>query len=652
MALGAAVCLLSGIAILVVGSRFVDTRQPHLWGPLNDQIGYITVARNLLAKGTVQGDSVLPSTLWQKKSRYVLYMPGHSATIAVSYRLFGVGAFQSIIPSLVSYLIAMLAIYFIGARVYSPLVGLVASLLFALFPPALFFAYTAMAELTFVAVFTAAVCACLYLPHRLRPWLGPFCMAVPFLFRETAALAVVPLGLYFWLERRDKLAWRSVVFVALSVVLLAALYRSDFSAGRPSLLKANIFGDWHAVYDDATAQQAAANAGWQDWLRVLPGRTARNVKSLFFNPDFAPWASGANYTLMAVMVLVGLVAVRRGDKLAWTFTTLNAVAATAAMVFVGVAGYRGARHLMFTYALNVIVIGSLLVRVRLRVGDIKRSTIITAVASTSAAVLSQFSLGVVRNMYSFLADQELIDRGRTTTLVTIGYALIAAMALVGLVTVWRRDKRRRVDAARVTVISNVRASLLFRNFSAFAIAAGLGLLVLSNDSGYQSMRYLLFAYTLSVVVIIWLLAKLTSRVAVRRPTAVQAAIIGAAALVVFSLAVVINMFTFFADQDVVDRRYANALETVGHDNTRMLVTPFELSVRYRYYHFPVSWAFLPYDQPTLELLAARFDIGTLILNNKHPLLQKPATLAGLGFYKERVLTIDGANYVVYKRPAP
>lgn len=651
MTLGAVVCLLLGLGILAAGSRFVDTTQPHLWGPLNDQIGYITVARNLLTNGTVQGDSVLPSTLWQKKSRYVLYMPGHSATIALSYRLFGVGAFQSIIPSLVSYLITMLAIYFIGARVYSPLVGLVASLLFALYPPALFFAFTAMAELTFVAAYTVAVCACLYLPYRLRPWLAPFCIAVPFLFREAAALAVVPLGFYFWLEHREKPVWRPLVFVALSVVILVVIFRFDFSAGRPSLLKANVFGDWHAVYDDATAQQAAANAGWRDWLRVLPGRTANNVKSVFFNPDFAPGASGANYTLMAVMILVAVVAVRRGDNLAWALTALNAIAATAALVFVGTSGYRGARHLMFTYALNVIVIGSLLVKLHSRGGYIKRSTIIAAVASTSAAVLSLYSLGAIRNFYAALADQSLIDRSRISILVNIGYALIVGTALVVLVAVWRGHKRRRVDVPRMTVMSKVRASFLFRNFSAFAIATGFGLLVLSGNSGYRSMRYLLFVYTVSVVVIAWLLAKVTWRVTARHATQVAASA-GAVAFLIFSLVVVRNMFTFYVEQDVVDCRYGKALETVGHDNTRMLVTPFDLSIRYRYDHFPVPWAFLPYDQPTLELLAARFDIGTMILRNDHPLLQNPAMLAGLGFYKDRVLTIGGVNYLVYKRPAP
>jgi hypothetical protein len=507
-----------------------------------------------------------------------------------------------------------------------------------------------MAELTFVAAYTVAVCACLYLPYRLRPWLAPFCIAAPFLFREAAALAVVPLGLYFWLEHREKPVWRPLVFVALSVVIIVVILRFDFAAGRPSLLKANVFGDWHAVYDDATAQQAAAKAGWRDWLRVLPGRTANNLKSIFFNPDFAPWASGANYTLMVAMILVCVVAVRRGDKLAWALTAVNAIAATAAVVLVGTSGYRGARHLMFTYALNVIVIGWLMVRVRSRI-TIKRSTIIMAFASTCAALLSLFSLTVVRNLYSALTEQHLVDRGRISVLVKIGYALIAGTAVVALVALWRRGKRRRDNAARVSVVSIIRASHLFRSFSAFAIAVGVGLLVGYSDSGYRSMQYLLFAYTLSVVTIAWLLAKVTSRVQGKQLalTAVSVSLVG---VLIFSLVVARNMFKFYVDQDVVDCRYGNALETVGHDDTRMLVTPFDLSILYRYYHFPVSWAFLPYDQPTLELLAARFDIGTMILNYDHPLLQNPAVLGELGFYEERVFRIDGHNFVVYRRPAP
>ncbi len=117
----------------------------------------------------------------------------------------------------------------------------------------------------------------------------------------------------------------------------------------------------------------------------------------------------------------------------------------------------------------------------------------------------------------------------------------------------------------------------------------------------------------------------------------------------FSLAVVRNTYTFFADHDATDVSYASALEAVGHDNKRMLVTPFDISIRYRYDHFPVPWSFTPYNQPTLELLAARFDIGTMMVDDDDSLLRDEADLVNLGFYKDRVLVIGEHKYVVYKR---
>ncbi|MGZ8842356.1 MAG: ArnT family glycosyltransferase [Pyrinomonadaceae bacterium] len=647
MILGAVVCLLLGMTILLLGSRLVDTREPHLRGALNDQVAYTITARSLLTKGTLQSNTVLPSTLWQQTTRDLLYMPGHPAAIAVSYKLFGVGAFQSIIPSLLSYLIAMLAIYLIGARLYSPGAGLVAGVLFALFPPVLFFAYTAMAELTFLAAFSAAVCACIFLPHRLRPWLGPFCLTVPFLFRETAAFVALPLGLYFWLDRRDKLAWRSLVFVTLSIVLLSALYRSDFSAKRPSVLKANVFGDWHSVYDDAPAQQAISNPNWRDWMRVLPGHMVHNLAALFFNRDFVPWAAAGNYVLMLSMVLVGLMALFRGDKLAWSLSALNIIAVSAAVTLVGVSGYRGVRYLMFTYALSVVVIAPPLIKATSRVGA--RRMVVVVAASAAAAALSLLTVGVVRNIYKSLDDRHLINRGQIAVIEIMGYALAAG--IIGLFIIWRRRKRRRADALPLTERPPVSA-LIRQSYPALTVIAGTALVTLSCVFDYPSMGYLLLAYAFSLVWIAWLLAKVVTRIASERLSLTIAVGVSAVALLLFSLSVVKNMYTFFADQDVVDSRSAAALETVGHDNARMLVTPFDISIRYRYDHFPVPWAFAPYNQPTLQLLVSRFDVGTLILPDDHLLLQNPAALAGLGFYQERVLTIDKANYVVYKRSAP
>jgi hypothetical protein len=274
--------------------------------------------------------------------------------------------------------------------------------------------------------------------------------------------------------------------------------------------------------------------------------------------------------------------------------------------------------------------------------------VVVVAASAAAAALSLFTLGAVRNLYESLDDRQLINRRQIVVFEIMGYAVAAA--IIGLFII-RRRKRRRAVAPPVTERTPVSALIPWQTYPALTVIAGTALVVLSCGSNYPSMGYLLLAYAFSFVWIAWLLAKVVTCIASERLSLTVAVGVSVVALLLSSLGVVKNMYTFFADQDVVDSRCAAALESVGHDNARMLVTPFDISIRYRYDHFPVRWAFAPHNQPTLELLAARFDLGTLILPDDHPLLQNPAALARLGFYKERVLTIEKANYVVYKRPA-
>jgi len=504
--LGAAACLLVGFGILILTSRSIDTGELHLYGALNDQISYINMARSLADKHELRTYVVLPATLWRKNVSDVLYMPGHSATLAVVYKLFGVGPFQSILPSLISYLVAMVAIYLIGLRLYGMWAGLVAAFLLAVLPAAIFFSFTAMSELTFVAAFTAAVAGCLYLPPRLRPWLGPFLIALPFLFRETAAFAVIPLGLFFWLERREK-RWRAVVFVALAVVLMVAIFRADFAARRPSMLKAHIFGNTHAMYDDALAQQAASQVTWRDWIRVLPGRTVNNVKDLVTNPEYVPGTAVTTYAVLAMMLLVLLIAITRRDKFALSVTLLNLSILAITLVFVSVNGYRGVRYFLFAYALDVVVVGWLLVSWFGRITNAmpKRRLLMSVAAIVIAGLLAGSSLWEVRHMYAF-----------------------------------------------------------------------------------------------------------------------------------------------FADQDGIDRKMATVLEGLNIDRSRMLVTSFECT-RYRYDHFPTLWAMLPYNEPTLDLLTARYSVGTIIIPYGHPLIENPAKFESLGFYQDKVLPIDHDVYVVYRK---
>lgn len=512
------VCLLSGVVILFAAWWLVDTRAIHLYGVLNDQVAYINAGRSLATRGTLESNSIFPSTLWQKKNRTFLHMPGHPFSLAASFALFGFGPFQSIIPSLISYLIAMLAIYLIGARLYSRTVGLIAGLMFALFPPILFFAYTAMAELTTLAVFTVAVCVCLYLPPRLQPWLGPVLCAVPFLFRETTAFIVPALGLYFWLDRRDKLAWRSLVFVAISVVLLGAIYRADFSSQRPSLWHASLLAKGDVIYTDAVAQQHLSKTSWRETLRVLPKRVVINARAIFDTSGDAPFEDLGRYILIATMVFVALIAFLFGDKLAISLSAFNLIAVVAQSTLYKFAGFVGLRCLLFTYALGVVVIASMLAK----------------------------ALSSVRSCGPMLVAVARVNRGE-------------------------------------------------------------GLIM-----------------QISVILL-------------------------AACLFILSLGIFRSMHVYFSDRDAFVRSPEVLLESLNHDDTKMLVAPVQLSVWYNYEHFPVVWSFPPQNEATLALLASRFDIGTLIVDAKHPLLKDPTALDAWGFYIARDFSLGSVKYFVYRR---
>lgn len=586
--------------------------------------------------GKLQSYSILPSTLWQQKTSDFLYMPGHPLMIAASYRLFGVGAFQSILPSLVSYLVAILCIYLIGARCYSPHSGVTAAILFALFPPILFLAFTAMSELTLLAAFTAAICLWIYLPPPLKPWLGPCCVALSFLFRETSAFVIPALGLYLWFENPRKL-WRPIAVVGLSLILLTVLYRADFSANRPSLLSANTFGDWHAIYDDAEAQQAASNVTVRDWIKVIPVRALKNIGTLIYNRDFAPWAVGGNYVVTASMILVGLIALLYKDKWAYSLSALNLVTLTAAVSLVNISGYRAVRYLMFTYALNIVVIAPHLIRPRPHLRKRLRTVAVGAVA----AGVSISTLEPVRSVYKYLETKHLINRGGVPGFTISFYAITIAVIAYLIVR-----RRRAKVSPRLTVDSPINLSTVLHSRRVLMILALFAVLLLSGVGDYPSRAYLVLAYTVSVLCLVWLLGRLNVGILSRHSIP---SITVTCAMFLFSLAVVRNMYRFFAAQDATDTAYAVSLESIGHDNSRMLATPFDVSIRYRYDHFPLPWSFTPYNEETLKLLTARFDVATLVVEDDAPLLRNESNFINLGFYKDRTLMIGDRKYVVFKR---
>ncbi|MGC2198419.1 MAG: hypothetical protein WA628_27355, partial [Terriglobales bacterium] len=87
-------CVLIGIALVAIGSQFDWDRLPvdELSLTLNDQVGYISVARHWLDEGRLDSAIIYPSLLRQPARRNSLYMPGFYAELAFVYRWFGYSA--------------------------------------------------------------------------------------------------------------------------------------------------------------------------------------------------------------------------------------------------------------------------------------------------------------------------------------------------------------------------------------------------------------------------------------------------------------------------------------------------------------------------------------------------------------------------------
>ena len=107
-----------------------------------------------------------------------------------------------------------------------------------------------------------------------------------------------------------------------------------------------------------------------------------------------------------------------------------------------------------------------------------------------------------------------------------------------------------------------------------------------------------------------------------------------------------------ANQDARAAQRIAWLEKLGHDDTTLLVSDVEF-LHYVHDHYPVKWAFVPSNLRTLELLAAKYPIGTLLLpKDRRNRLLSEAELATAGLMFEQQLAFGDIEYLVYRAAPP
>jgi hypothetical protein len=330
---------------------FTDTSRLHISAE-NDQVDYISVARNLVDSGTLSSNIIYPSTLTQSATRNYLYMPGHFFALAASYRLLGFGPLQSLLPSILSFVLAAVLIFLVGYRLYDRRTGLLAAFLFSILPANLYLALTAMCELTLVAACLVAFTGFVFTPSRWRPCAAPFLLAVPFVFRETAALLVIPMVTMVLFEGGKWQAGRALVLSLASVAVLTAVFQLDFVAGRPELNSLQ-YGRTMAMYQDATVPPHPASG--RDLLQLVPGRLTVNARR--FVALVMSGASGMErLSMIAIVIATGIVIVYgvarwREDPLPLGVGALVLAVFAAVLSLYDIDIFRGLRVLLFTYPL-------------------------------------------------------------------------------------------------------------------------------------------------------------------------------------------------------------------------------------------------------------------------------------------------------------
>lgn len=350
----------ASFAVLVLFSvyRVFDPTDYHingLDGILNDQAGYIPAGHWLAEFGVFKEITLSP--VYADNPDFRWYMPGMYFALALSYKLFGFGVWQSLVPSIIGYVVSVVGTFLLGYRYYGLNKGLLAAFLLAIYPLNTVWAFTAMAESSFSAVTIFALVAIAYCPAVIRPFLMPLLLALPFLFRETAAALLLPAA---WLVARDashrypiKAVLAAVATIPIFYVIYSTWFIDDGSVeGTMVWMATSSFN-----YSDATQTPVAFSA--IDVLSSLFSNLERNWNSLVYGiiapRPLGPQSIGVITSLALVLssLIYGLYRGRR-DLLPLSAGLAGISVLAALFLLYDVAGYKLIRHTLFVIPLLLV----------------------------------------------------------------------------------------------------------------------------------------------------------------------------------------------------------------------------------------------------------------------------------------------------------
>ncbi len=350
-ALGAAA---AALAVLVWFSPLFEPWRLDLV-TLNDQAGYVTTARWLVDTGEFRSHIIYPA--YVETPNWRLYMPGYYWCLAAAFEVLGYGPLQARLPGMLGFVVTAACVFLIGRKLYGARPGAIAVALLILFPPALAYPYTAMSEPLWLAAGTLAMCVFLHLPARIGPWAAPWLLALPFLFRETGALLLLPMLCLLRSRPRSNLGALALAGAG-SVVVLQGLGSWQRATGRISPPVSWIpRGEFNI--GDAMFVRSPPTYDLGQWVSGFAGNIWSNLGRIigrWWSADLFTLEPLFTGTLLALSLYALLLGLRRKDAFALGVGLLGVSLFATVIVFHRAVIQVVIRHVLITAPLLAVVV--------------------------------------------------------------------------------------------------------------------------------------------------------------------------------------------------------------------------------------------------------------------------------------------------------
>ncbi len=362
--------VIAAALVLMIVAVQVDLREVYTGGfngAMNDQLNYIVVARHIAAGDGITSGIIFPSVLRQHATKSCFYMPGHYLATAASFCVLGYSALSAFLPNVFSFVGSALLIFLIAKRLYGIAAAGIAVALFVMFPINGILAWSAMSEMTLILASLASLWLFLLIPQDKRPWLGPFLIILPLLFRETGPCVAAPMcALVLRPPKADRIHWHDAMkFALLTVVVFLGVMKSPIANGRPSLLINNLAGvRFDEIYTDAFAMDSVDRSP-ENLCRLVAAKYKRNLASL--KSPVEPGSTGdllitgerkALWFILAGFPLGLALWVLRRDWFAAGVALSIAVLLVMVLLFYTVWFYRAVRVMLMMQPLVAMLFGS------------------------------------------------------------------------------------------------------------------------------------------------------------------------------------------------------------------------------------------------------------------------------------------------------